>query len=68
MNGRGRILAALRGEWPDHVPIMLHNFLMAARENGVSMSRYRQDGRAIAEFIRAVEMAATTASWWISIR
>ncbi|MDH4196874.1 MAG: uroporphyrinogen decarboxylase family protein [Candidatus Aminicenantes bacterium] len=56
MNGRERILAALRGEWPDRVPIMLHNFMLAARENGVPMSRFRRDGRAVAEsFIRAVE-------------
>jgi MtaA/CmuA family methyltransferase len=56
VNGRERILAALRGEWPDHVPIMLHNFMLAARENGVPMSRFRRDGRAVAEsFIRAIE-------------
>ena len=35
---------------------MLHNFLMAARENGVPMSVFRKSGRAMAEsFIRAVE-------------
>ncbi len=56
MNGRERILAALRGEWPDRVPVMLHNFMLAARENGIPMSRFRHDGRAVAEsFIRAVE-------------
>lgn len=56
MNGYERIHAALRGEWPDGVPVMLHNFMMAARENSVSMGRFRRDGRAIAEsFIRAVE-------------
>ncbi len=56
MNGRERVLAALRGETPDRVPVMLHNFMMAARENGVPMSVFRRSGRAIAEsFIRAVE-------------
>ncbi len=56
MNGRERVLAALRGERPDRVPVMLHNFLMAARENGVPMSVFRKSGRAVAEsFIRAVE-------------
>lgn len=56
MTGRERILAALRGEPADRTPVMLHNFLMAAREAGVSMARYRRDGRAVAEcFIRAVE-------------
>jgi MtaA/CmuA family methyltransferase len=56
VNGRQRILAALAGERPDRVPVMLHNFMMAARENGVSMERFRRSGRAVAEsFIRAVE-------------
>jgi uroporphyrinogen decarboxylase len=41
---------------PDRVPIMLHNFMMAARENGVPMGLFRRNARAIAEsFIRAVE-------------
>ena len=56
MNGRERILAALRGEPVDRVPVMLHNFLMAAREAGVSMAEFRRSGKAIARsFIRAVE-------------
>ena len=56
MTGRERILAALAGRRPDRVPVMLHNFMMAARENGVTMGRFRRDGKAIAEsFIRAVE-------------
>ncbi len=56
MNGRERILAALRGEPVDRVPVMLHNFLMAAREAGVSMAEYRCSGRAIAQsFVQAVE-------------
>ena len=49
-------MAALRGEPADRIPIMLHNFLMAAHENGISMARFRREGRAVAEsFIRAVE-------------
>jgi len=56
VNGRERILAALRGEPADRTPVMLHNFLMAAREAGLPMARFRRDGRAAAEcFIRAVE-------------
>jgi len=56
MNGRQRIAAALRGERADRVPIMLHNFMMAAREAGFSQGRFRRDPRVIAEsFIRAVE-------------
>jgi uroporphyrinogen decarboxylase len=56
MNGCQRISAALRGEPPDTTPIMLHNFMMAAREAGVSMGAYRRDPAAIARcFIEAVE-------------
>jgi uroporphyrinogen decarboxylase len=56
MNGYERITAALKGEKPDKVPVMLHNFLMAAREHGVTMEQYRNSPRVIAEtFISAVE-------------
>jgi uroporphyrinogen decarboxylase len=56
MNGHQRIRAALGGGRPDRVPVMLHNFLMAAREAGFSQRRFREDPAAIAEsFIRAVE-------------
>ena len=56
MNGRQRVAAALAGEWPDRVPVMLHNFLMAAREAGVAHRQFRRDPAAIAaSFIRAVE-------------
>ena len=41
MNGNQRINAALKGEWPDRRPIMLHNFMMAATEAGMSMKEYR---------------------------
>lgn len=56
MNGHQRIRAALAGESPDRVPVMLHNFLLAAREAGHSQRRYRESPAAIAgSFIRAVE-------------
>ncbi len=56
MNGFQRITAAFRGEWPDTTPIMLHNFMMAAREAGVSMRRFRSDPEELARsFIEAVE-------------
>ena len=56
MNGHQRIRAALEGRAPDRVPVMLHNFLMAAREAGFSQRRFREDPAAIAtSFSRAVE-------------
>ena len=56
MNGYERITAALRGERPDRVPVMLHNFMMAAREAGVTMQAFREDPRRMADvFIQAVE-------------
>jgi len=56
MNGRERIACALRGEWPDTPPVMLHNFMMAARESGITMRRFRSDPEALAgSFIHAVE-------------
>lgn len=56
MNGYERIMAALKGEWPDRVPVMLHNFMMAAREAGYSQTEFREDPKRIADaFIRSVE-------------
>lgn len=56
MTGYERIHAALSGKKPDKTPIMLHNFMMAAKEAGYSMKQYRNDPKVIAEcFIRAVE-------------
>jgi uroporphyrinogen decarboxylase len=56
MNGHQRVAAALRGERPDRVPVMLHNFMMAAREAGHTMRAFREDPRTIADsFVRAVE-------------
>jgi len=56
MNGYQRIAAALRGEWPDKVPVMLHNFMHAAREAGLTQEQYRDNpGLAAGAFIRSVE-------------
>jgi uroporphyrinogen decarboxylase len=56
MNGCQRIRAALRGEHPGTAPVMLHNFMLAAREAGVPMGLYRRDPAAIARcHIEAVE-------------
>lgn len=56
MNGYERIKSALRGEKADKVPVMLHNFMMAAKEHGVTMEQYRNNPKIIAEsFISAVE-------------
>lgn len=48
MNGRQRIAAALAGQPTDTVPVMLHNFMMAAREYAVTMARFRSDPAVIA--------------------
>jgi uroporphyrinogen decarboxylase len=48
LNGRQRIDAALKGKWADRTPVMLHNFMMAAREAGVTMRQFREDPRVIA--------------------
>ena len=56
MNGKQRIDAALRGEWPDKRPVLLHNFLMAAKEFGISMKQYRENPEIIAKsHIKAIE-------------
>jgi len=56
MNGYERITAALHNKKPDTTPIMLHNFMMAVREHGVTMKRFRNDPLVIADsFISSVE-------------
>ena len=56
MNGYQRIKAVLSGEEPDTVPVMLHNFMMAAREAGMTMEQFRSDPREMARaFIESVE-------------
>ena len=56
MTGHQRITSALKGEWPDRQPIMLHNFMMASHEAGITMREYRSDsGKAAQVHIDAVE-------------
>jgi uroporphyrinogen decarboxylase len=56
MNGYQRIMAAFQGELPNTVPVMLHNFMMAAREADLTMEAFRHDPRQMARaFIEAVE-------------
>lgn len=56
MNGFQRINAVLKGEWPDKRPVMLHNFMMAAKEAGFTQKEYREDPEKIAKaHIQAVE-------------
>ncbi len=49
MNGYERTIAALNGEKPDKIPVMLHNFLMAAHEYGITMEQYRNNPKLLAE-------------------
>lgn len=56
MNGYERIAAALEGRSTDTTPVMLHNFMMAAREYGVTMDQYRNDPEIICKsFIASIE-------------
>ncbi|AQT68764.1 Uroporphyrinogen decarboxylase [Anaerohalosphaera lusitana] len=56
MNGKERIEKVLQGQWPDQRPVMIHNFMMASREAGISMAEYRSDPKKIAQVhIQAVE-------------
>lgn len=56
MTGYERIRAAIAGEWPDRVPVMLHNFMMAAREAGIPMAEFRRNPQALARaFIESAE-------------
>lgn len=49
MNGYERIHAALNGEWPDQRPVMLHNFMLAAREAGLTMKEYYTQAENVAK-------------------
>jgi uroporphyrinogen-III decarboxylase len=51
MNGYQRIISALKGEQPDAIPVMLHNFMMAAKEAGYTQTEYRSDPRKIKELL-----------------
>lgn len=49
MNSLQRVQAVIAGQIPDRVPVCLHNFMLAAREAGIPMEKYRADPRAIAQ-------------------
>lgn len=49
MNSLERVQAVIQGKTPDRVPVCLHNFMMAAREAGIRMEKYREDPEAIAK-------------------
>jgi len=53
MNGYERIHSALKGLKPDKTPIILHNFMMAAREYGVTMEQYRNSPIIIADAFKS---------------
>ena len=56
MNGYERIQATLKGKPTDKVPVMLHNFMLAAEEAGFNMEQFRNDPKVIAEsFIKSVD-------------
>ena len=51
MNKIERIRAVMDGRVPDRIPIMTHNFLMAAREGGVTMRQFRQSPQTIVKVL-----------------
>ena len=56
MNGYERIQATLNGVMPDRRPVMLHNFMLTAREAGYTMKQYRENPEIAANcHIRFVE-------------
>jgi uroporphyrinogen decarboxylase len=56
VNGCERIQAALQNRQPDTTPVMLHNFMMAAREAGITMATFRSDPKELARaFIESME-------------
>jgi len=56
IKGYERIKAAIEGRRADRIPVMLHNFMLAAKEAGYTMEEFRNDPKKIADaFIQAVE-------------
>ena len=49
MTSLQRIQAVMARQIPDRVPVCLHNFLLAAKEAGVSLNQYRTDPQAVAK-------------------
>jgi uroporphyrinogen decarboxylase len=48
MNSLERVKFVLAGQIPDRVPVCLHNFMLAAREAGIPMEKYRSEPEAMA--------------------
>lgn len=46
------MIAALKGEPSDKIPVMLHNFMVAAEEFNVSMGQYRENPKLIADVFK----------------
>lgn len=60
MNGHQRVVAALEGRMPDYRPVMLHQFLQAAFQSGVTMKQYREDPKIAAQsLIDSIERYGT---------
>lgn len=60
MTGHQRCANAFKGIPSDKIPIMFHNFMLAAREAGISMREYRDEPKKAAEsHIRFVEKYQT---------
>lgn len=55
-----RIRTVMSGGIPDRVPVMTHNFLMAAREAGVTMAEYRKSADVIANTLIAAQQKYDT--------
>ncbi len=56
MKAKQRIINALSGLPSDRIPVMLHNFMMAARESGVTMKQFRESPEVLAgAMIQSVE-------------
>jgi uroporphyrinogen decarboxylase len=62
MTGKQRIEAALSGESADRIPVLLHHFMFAAAEDGVTMRQFRDDpavaARALARNVEKYDLDA----------
>jgi uroporphyrinogen decarboxylase len=62
MTGKQRIEAALAGRAADRIPVMLHHFMVAAAEDGVTMRQFRDDpavaARALARHVEKYDLDA----------
>jgi MtaA/CmuA family methyltransferase len=65
MNGYQRVKTALEGKWPDKRPIILHNFMLAAKEAGFTMKQYyTKPENAAKAHIQAVEKYGLDGVLW----